>query len=241
MNRFEAINLYKQKNPDWKIIEEFIVDVGNSIIVNKNITDEYVLLDAGCGRISPFESLYTRATRVIGVDIDKSSLDKNELIKEKYYADLVSIPLPDESVDIITCAWVAEHLEFPEKVFHEFSRILKKGGKILIVTPNKLNWIVWGYMFTPYFLHKMLVKKFYLRDETDTFRTFYRANTETKLRKLSENHEMKLEKCHKYPDPSYMCINKFFFGIACFIEKRILSLPILKNGRIHLVAVVKKN
>ena len=45
------------------------------------------------------------------------------------------IPVPEKSFDYILCTQVLEHLEFPEKAFEEFERILKTGGKIFLTVP----------------------------------------------------------------------------------------------------------
>ncbi len=48
---------------------------------------------------------------------------------------IYEIPVESESFDAILCTQVLEHLEFPEKAFMEFRRILKKGGKLLLTAP----------------------------------------------------------------------------------------------------------
>lgn len=50
------------------------------------------------------------------------------------------IPLEDDSVDFILCAEVIEHFDIdPMFALIEFNRILKKGGKLLITTPNSCS------------------------------------------------------------------------------------------------------
>ncbi|MDD4409347.1 MAG: methyltransferase domain-containing protein [Candidatus Pacebacteria bacterium] len=61
--------------------------------------------------------------------------------KEWYFDDIdikstaYQIPVPSESFDYILCTQVLEHLDFPDKAFAEFNRILKKGGKLLLTAP----------------------------------------------------------------------------------------------------------
>ncbi|MCX6717243.1 MAG: class I SAM-dependent methyltransferase [Candidatus Taylorbacteria bacterium] len=45
------------------------------------------------------------------------------------------IPEKDASFDYVLCTQVLEHLEFPEKAFSEFSRLLKNGGKLILTAP----------------------------------------------------------------------------------------------------------
>lgn len=49
--------------------------------------------------------------------------------------DIVSIPEPDASFDVILCSEVFEHLPDPLKALKEFSRLLKSGGSLIITAP----------------------------------------------------------------------------------------------------------
>lgn len=51
-------------------------------------------------------------------------------------SDIASIPLDDNSMDLVTCLEVIEHLPEPIKALKELSRIVKKNGLILISCPN---------------------------------------------------------------------------------------------------------
>lgn len=49
------------------------------------------------------------------------------------------MPFKDESFDVIICSDVIEHLERPEKLVKEISRILQKGGMLYLTCPNKMS------------------------------------------------------------------------------------------------------
>lgn len=49
--------------------------------------------------------------------------------------DIVNIPEPDASFDVILCSEVFEHLPDVQKALDEFSRLLKPGGKLIITAP----------------------------------------------------------------------------------------------------------
>ncbi len=50
------------------------------------------------------------------------------------------LPLPDSSLDVVTCLAVLEHFHHsPKKVFAEMRRVLKPGGRIVLLTPNSVN------------------------------------------------------------------------------------------------------
>jgi len=50
-------------------------------------------------------------------------------------SDITQIPRPDKSFDAILCTEVFEHLPDPISAIKEFSRLLKKGGKLIITAP----------------------------------------------------------------------------------------------------------
>jgi SAM-dependent methyltransferase len=49
------------------------------------------------------------------------------------------LPLPAESVDVFVCQEGIEHLSDQLKMFEEFGRVLKPGGRLLLTTPNASN------------------------------------------------------------------------------------------------------
>ena len=50
-------------------------------------------------------------------------------------ADIHDVPLQDESVDCVICTGTLEHVDHPEKVVREISRILKENGVVYIDVP----------------------------------------------------------------------------------------------------------
>lgn len=52
-----------------------------------------------------------------------------------YVSDILAIPVADESVDLILCTEVLEHVSEPILVVSEFARLLKPGGRLLVTAP----------------------------------------------------------------------------------------------------------
>ena len=50
-------------------------------------------------------------------------------------SDISSIPREDKSFDAIMCIEVFEHIPYPNEALKEFSRLLKKNGKLIITAP----------------------------------------------------------------------------------------------------------
>jgi SAM-dependent methyltransferase len=49
-------------------------------------------------------------------------------------ADLTRLPYADASFDAIVCGWVLEHLPDPQPGLRELARVLRPGGKLLLLT-----------------------------------------------------------------------------------------------------------
>lgn len=50
-------------------------------------------------------------------------------------SDIINIPVPDQSFDVIMCTEVLEHLPYPQKALIEFGRILKPTGYLILTAP----------------------------------------------------------------------------------------------------------
>ena len=94
-----------------------------------------VALDAACGTGRFAEFLARRGHRVIGTDISPDMLahaGRRVPGGEFHVAPLDQLPLPDDSVDVITCALALVHVPRLQPVLAEFARVLRPGGDLVI-------------------------------------------------------------------------------------------------------------
>jgi len=117
----------------WKYEEVAVMDGlrYNIIKLLDNYLDNYVngrVLEIGAGGNILKEKYARKADDWISTDYDmRSSLDIR--------CDGMSLPFVEESVDVIVCIDVLEHVPNPELMMSEFSRVLSKGGVLILSTP----------------------------------------------------------------------------------------------------------
>ena len=86
-----------------------------------------VVLDIGGGRKrGNFKEPDSAAWIVL--DVEKNS-------HPHILADAQNIPLSSNTVDCVKCTELLEHVEYPERVLNEISRVLKHGGILILSTP----------------------------------------------------------------------------------------------------------
>lgn len=112
-------------------------------LIKKYSNTEGTMLDVGCGIgffLNEVKARYPVMKRY-GVDYSKYNLKKARTVGVVKRCDLnESIPFKDNFFDLVYIGEVIEHVVDPDKVLRESSRVLKKGGKILITTPNLCSW-----------------------------------------------------------------------------------------------------
>ena len=116
-----------------------------------------VMLDVGCGEGRHIFGIMQDypLMKCIGLDMDKESLEKAEEGYEYFKSiskagaqflkgSAYSLPFPDESIDLIVCSEVLEHLHEYNDAVKEIHRVLKPGGKfyasVPATWPEKICW-----------------------------------------------------------------------------------------------------
>jgi SAM-dependent methyltransferase len=127
---------------------------------NQNERDEFVrtqlsklaekslLLDAGCGsqrhrkdcghlryRAQDFGQYTTDVKQMIGC-IGAGGDEGYKYGKLDYVGNIWEIEERNETFDAILCTEVLEHIPYPIETIHEFSRLLKAGGTLILTAPS---------------------------------------------------------------------------------------------------------
>lgn len=97
-----------------------------------NLKEGMQLLDIGAGRGEYMQCFSSLAIRCFGVDICRSEL------QEVAYTDICTdiLPYKSNSFDIVFHKSLIEHLPNASNLMNETYRILKPGGRVIILTPD---------------------------------------------------------------------------------------------------------
>jgi len=115
--------------PEWKI---------------KMLPEKGLILDIGCS--SGDLSKSTGAARYRGIDINDEFIKycKSKGLQVKK-GSITKIPSANDLFSGVFCSHVLEHvgMEAQQTAFHEFYRVLKKGGKLILFAPTPFHWYFW--------------------------------------------------------------------------------------------------
>lgn len=126
-----------EKNRDKKRISSLVLSYFKNVRGKK-------ILDAGCGTGRECEILAKRGAKVFGIDVSEFMLKVakkrcKDLGVKFFQRDMEKTGFCDESFDFVLAILSIQYKRNIKKVFREFWRILKNGGKILVVVPHPVK------------------------------------------------------------------------------------------------------
>lgn len=215
--------------------------------VSQHVSQETVWLDAGCGKhiLPPWRgdaerTIVTRARLAIGCDTDHQSLRDHQTLSRLVTCNLEHLPFRSNSVSLITCNMVVEHLERPIEVFAEFARILRPKGEMIVHTPNVYSHVVFGSRLIPSRVKLRLVGALDGRKEDDIFRTRYRANSSARLQTLMARVGLTLKSCRMLASEAALQGTHPVLVVPELLYIRMTLRPALRYLRASILAIFTK-
>jgi len=154
-NLFEKVCSFYRKNI-----------IANSVgyHLNKFFPHKGTFVETGSGTSQSTVRLKKMDRKLIALDIAKSALEqakKVEQIDECILGDIFKLPFENSSLDGIWNVGVMEHFTKEEimKALSEFSRVLKKGSKVIMFWPPKWGPVNMGATTIEFLADKILKKK----------------------------------------------------------------------------------
>jgi SAM-dependent methyltransferase len=199
-----------------------------------------VVLDAGCGSGRVFaHGLSGRAQRVVGVDVTDEPRG-NPNIDDWAKADLRHLPFSRETFNLIVMSHVAEHLTEPQQVISECARVLRPGGRLLLLTPNRWHYVPLVAQAMPHALH-VRFNRWRGVDAQDVFPTQYRANTASRLLELCSDAGLEVQSLDRFEtEPEYLAFHLVPYTLGVGYERAVNRLDTLAGLRVNLLLVARK-
>ncbi len=154
--------------------------------IEKLLKPEMQWLDVGCGRqlvpkwMGGGEQIETKlrskAKLVVGIDPDLAALRDNRSCQVRLQTDSAALPLADNSFDLVTANMVFEHVKAPLRLLTEIRRVLKPGGKLVVLTPNALDIVSLAARAIPNRLHPAIVSSVETRNRSEVYPTHFQFN-----------------------------------------------------------------
>lgn len=130
--------------------------------LKKNINPNKIILDAGCGEGRFSKYFIDIGSKITSMDFSEEyiRLAKKNIMGGKFIVGSVTnIPLKTNSFDYVFCIDVLQHVPDIKKAIEELHRILKRGGKLIIIDKNKFG------LHKKYLIPKCIIQKY--RESTE--------------------------------------------------------------------------
>ena len=140
MKFLERLNIVENKQILSGDQLTFHYELAEKFIFNKNFV-EGKLLDIACGTGYGSIRFSNKGFIVYGADYDENQINENKKRFENFHnlifqkEDIMKLSFEDNSFDIILSMETIEHVD-PDKSLKELKRVLKKGGYLILSTPQ---------------------------------------------------------------------------------------------------------
>ena len=236
----------------WKLQSIIVPGLKSSQLIYEDVLNEHCAenvkwLDLGCGhhvlpvwRLEQEKVLLSKVKLIVGIDYDYLSLTKHITIKNKVRGSITKLPFADNTFNLVTSNMVFEHLDSPQIQLKEVSRVLCKDGRLIFHTPNKLGYSTLLARMIPEIFTKKLVYILQSREEEDVFSTYYRINSPSKIKKLSNSSGFNNSKI------KMICSYAQFVVLPPVVLFELIWIRFLmtkagKHLRPYIIAILKKN
>jgi 2-polyprenyl-3-methyl-5-hydroxy-6-metoxy-1,4-benzoquinol methylase len=150
-------------------------------LVDKNS----VVLDAGCGERNVLLNS-SQVKELVGIDTDEAAIERNKHISRSCITNLEELDFENGEFDVVVSLNVIEHLERPEKFIKGVAKILRSGGHLYLIMPNKISDWAFAARLLPINWLKV-ISRFIFGKATANEVHYYRLNTVAGIAKTLAN------------------------------------------------------
>jgi SAM-dependent methyltransferase len=245
MNRESLFKIY------WKLESRIVPTLKYSQtiyeeVLNENSRGSPIWLDVGCGhnllppwRLEQERQLIEKQRLVVGIDYDLLSLTKHKTITDRVRCGIAELPFANDTFDLVTANMVFEHLDDPGVQLKEIARVLKRGGRLILHTPNVFGYGTIAARMIPEFIKARIIYILHGRDEEDIFVAHYRMNSPSTITRLAKSADFNVSSIRM------ICSSAQFAVLPplAFLELlwiKLLMTRTMKPFRTNMIAVLEK-
>jgi ubiquinone/menaquinone biosynthesis C-methylase UbiE len=166
--------------PQSKSDLRFLVSKYNELIIHhaRQSRQGGIIVDAGGGQSCPFACDKPPHFKLVAVDISSDELEANADVDETIVSDISQfLPFEDNTVDIVASRMTIEHLSRTDGFISEAGRVLKAGGKVIILFPSRFAPFALLNQVIPHRISNKIVAAFHSdwrgNKKHERFETFY--------------------------------------------------------------------
>lgn len=144
MDKMSQVKIFRERTDpeDLETYHTFVRHLVVYELVNNFSNKNFTVLDIGCGEGFGAYLLSERNGLVVGIDIDKTTIEK---ARNKYQRNNLIFEVGDalnlnvkRSFDLICALQVIEHVDDDKKFLSQIKQLLKPSGIFIVSTPNKM-------------------------------------------------------------------------------------------------------
>jgi SAM-dependent methyltransferase len=211
-------------------------------LLTESLRPTFRVLDLGCGARFPMAPFLTRlVSEVHGVDpMVKSDSGIAPACMKQARAE--ELPYPSNTFDAVVCESVLEHLPDPFAAFRELWRVMKSDGIVVFLTPSCYDWVSLAARAVPNGLHARIIRAIEGRAELDTFPTYYRANSASRIKRIAASSGFVVERLSYLSHYPYLLTwSPLLCRIAIGYDKITLRVWCLDFLRSSIIGLLRKS
>ncbi|MCE5271368.1 class I SAM-dependent methyltransferase [bacterium] len=147
-------------------------------------------------------------------------------------ADIQALPFRDRSAGTLALRFVVEHLDKPHRAWAECARVLRPGGRLLLITTNRLSPLVALAALVPSSLRRALIARLYRVPREAVLPTHHRWNTPRRVADSPEGFRLERIEYVEALDWSRRWLFRVLLALA-----RLTRKPGLRRFRSNILAL----
>ncbi|MEO1130818.1 MAG: metalloregulator ArsR/SmtB family transcription factor [Planctomycetota bacterium] len=146
----DSLSFFGRVAGEWdKLRMELFGDAFTAHALLGLLPPDWIVADIGCGTGNAAEMLAPHVAEVVAIDRSSPMLSAaqkrlSDVENVRFVeASIESLPLDDDSVDAATCLLVLHHVERPVDALREMARIVRPGGRVLVVDMEEHDRVIY--------------------------------------------------------------------------------------------------